>query len=92
MNLNEIANEYVKYIKTLPADKLYKFAHGNFTMSNAAFNSFLKTQVNLNYTQFKELDDQSREFNSYVKLFVDMPAKKVVKKKKQVEMSDDESF
>ncbi len=94
MDIDDIARQYIIYLKGLPESKIYKYAHGNYHTKDMACKAFMK-QLNLSFTQFKHLSEETRYIQDYADLYMIYPPKKTVAKKttrKILNDSDEEDF
>jgi len=89
MEINKIANDFLKYMKTLPATEYYKLFHGSFQVKCQMVENYVKT-LHLDFSTYLDLKTKFDELESYATMMLTPPKKKKVVKKKIYEEEDSE--
>lgn len=82
MNIDEVVDGYVAYLKALSEKKFYAFCHGTSCTKDKAWKEYTK-MLNLKFSQYKLLADEHYTIGQYVEAQLDPPPKKVVVPKKK---------
>jgi len=91
MDIDDFVTTYMVWLKQLPAKEFYSFCHGAFMVQERMLDRYLKT-LKLGYLDYSKLMSilSDGELARYIKTYMEVPLKKVVKKKRVVDDSDSE--
>lgn len=84
MDIDQMAEQFIAYLQSLPQEQLYNYTHNN---DRKITNAFLKTQ-NLTFSEFRTLHDAfDWVMHEYAGMRIELPPlkkKPIVRKKKAV--------
>lgn len=89
MEINKIADDFLKYMKSLPEKEYYKLFYGSFIVKSQMVEKYVRT-LKLDYSSYVELRRQFDDLGDYTTMML-TPPKKKVKPIRRKNDDDDES-